>query len=129
MSIETMSQQIIALTEQVGKLEAFVYMASQEYNSNETTPDETNKQKKLKKQKKQKSDTDHDKPKKVSGYILFSKANRENAIEALQGSGESDVKIKSTDVMKELGKMWKDLPEPQKEEWNTKAKATMGSHE
>ena len=78
------------------------------------------KEKKEKKAKKETSD-DEDKPKKkrVSGYILFSNANRDDVKEKL---AEGDVKPKNTDVMKELAKMWKELGDDEKEMWNTKAK-------
>ena len=127
-TIESLSQQIITLTEQVDKLEAFVYMASQEHNSQPNKETKEPKPKKLKKEKKEKTDTDHDKPKKVSGYILFSKANRDDAIETIRGTSDDDSKIKSTDVMKELGRMWKELEPDAKEQWNAKAKATVQSN-
>ena len=127
MTIETIAEQIKALTEQVAKLDAIVNKTTTETTTTESTPKKEKKEKKPKKEKKEKSTSDDDKPKKVSGYILFSKANREDAIETLQGSGEEEVKIKSTDVMKELGRMWKELDETEKEEWNTKAKATVES--
>ena len=81
---------------------------------------EPKKEKKEKKSKKETSD-DEDKPKKkrVSGYILFSNANRDDVKEKL---AEGDVKPKNTDVMKELAKMWKELGDDEKEVWNTKAK-------
>ena len=64
---------------------------------------------KVKKEKKE------DKPnkKRVSGYILFQKAM---AAEAMVG-----VNVKQSDVMSELGKMWKALDDDEREEWNNKA--------
>ena len=122
MTIETIAEQIQALTEQVAKLDAIVNKTTSETTTTTTTTEK--KEKKPKKEKKEKpASSDDDKPKKVSGYILFSKANREDAIETLQGTGEGDAKVKSTDVMKELGRMWKELDTPEKEEWNIKAKA------
>ena len=89
--------------------------------------DETNvkKEKKEKKVKKESASSDDEKPKRVSGYILFSKALRDEATETIRSSLEPDAKIKSTDVMKELGRMWKALSEDERETWNTKAKASM----
>tara|TARA_B100000941_G_scaffold281889_1_gene249808 strand:- start:511 stop:927 length:417 start_codon:yes stop_codon:yes gene_type:complete len=131
-TIDTLAQQLNLLVNKLDKLEAFVYGTPQEDNSQST---QENKEKKLKKEKKENKEkkekkektvsSDDEKPKKVSGYILFSKAKREHAIETLQGSPCSDVKIKSTDVMKELGKMWKELDEHEKELWNAKAKPTV----
>ena len=118
MTIETLAEQLKVLTEQVAKLDAIV--------NNTTTEKKEKKPKKEKKEKKEKSaSSDDEKPKRISGYILFSKANREDAIETLQEAGEEDAKVKSTDVMKELGRMWKELEATEKEEWNIKAKAIM----
>ena len=123
MTIETIAEQIKLLTEQVAKLDAIVNKTTTETTTTTTTEKKEKKPKKEKKEKKEKSTSDDDKPKKVSGYILFSKANREDAIETLQAAGEGDAKIKSTDVMKELGRMWKELDTPEKDDWNIKAKA------
>ena len=121
MTIETIAEQIKLLTEQVAKLDAIVNKTTTETTTTTTTE---KKEKKPKKEKKEKpASSDDDKPKKASGYILFSKANREDAIETLQAAGEGDAKIKSTDVMKELGRMWKELDTPEKDDWNIKAKA------
>ena len=71
-------------------------------------------EKKAKKQKKSK-DTDDDEPKKKkgpSGYLLYSKAMREDAKEKL--AKDSDEKPKSTEVMKELGTMWKTLSDDER---------------
>jgi upstream-binding transcription factor len=80
------------------------------------------KEKKAKKAKKDAaSSDDEEKPKKkrVSGYILFSNANRDEVKEKL---AESDEKPKNTEVMKELAKKWRELGDEEKEVWNTKAK-------
>jgi hypothetical protein len=118
MTIETLVEQLNVLTEQVAKLDAIVNKSNTEMKEK--------KEKKPKKEKKEKStSSDDEKPKRISGYILFSKANRADAIETLQEAGEGDAKVKSTDVMKELGRMWKELEATEKEEWNIKAKAIM----
>lgn len=59
-----------------------------------------------------------DKPKKtkISGYILFSKENRETVKNTLGDDA------KSTAIMQELGKWWKDLSHDEKNVWNEKAK-------
>tara|TARA_B110000285_G_C14522444_1_gene337161 strand:- start:118 stop:429 length:312 start_codon:yes stop_codon:yes gene_type:complete len=81
--------------------------------------------KKEKKEKKEKkaaiSSEDEEKPKKkrVSGYILFSNANRDDVKEKLL---EGDEKPKNTEVMKELAKLWKAQDDDEKEVWNAKAK-------
>ena len=74
-------------------------------------------------EKKEKKEKD-DKPKKkrVSGYILFQKAMREDVVQTLKDAlEEADAKVKQSDVMSELGKMWKALDDEEREEWNDKA--------
>ena len=80
------------------------------------------KAKKAKKSSKN-ADSDDEKPKtkRISGYIIFSKAMREEAKAAL--AENSDEKVKNSDIMTELGKMWKTLDDEEKEAWNEKAKA------
>ena len=79
----------------------------------------TNKEKKPKKEKKDNSsDDENPKKKRVSGYILFSNANRDDVKTKLT-TGEE--KPKNTEVMKELASMWKELSQEEREEWNTKA--------
>ena len=77
------------------------------------------KEKKPKKEKKDDS-SDDEKPKKkrVSGYILFSNANRDDVKTKLT---TGDEKPKNTEVMKELASMWKELNDEERGEWNTKA--------
>ena len=78
------------------------------------------KEKKAKKTKKDDSDDEKPKTKRVSGYILYSNANRAEAKEKL--AEDSDEKPKNTEVMKELARMWKELSDDEKEVWNDKAK-------
>ena len=119
MTIETLIARVNTLEEQVGKLEAFVYMASE--NVANTSSEKVDK--KPKKSKKEKPVSDDEKPKKVSGYILYSKAKREEAIANIKTeNGDEDYKPKSTEVMKELGRMWKEVDESVRDEWNAKAK-------
>ena len=119
MTIETLIARVNTLEEQVGKLEAFVYMASE--NVANTSSEKVDK--KPKKSKKEKPVSDDEKPKKVSGYILYSKAKREEAIANIKTeNGDEDYKPKSTEVMKERGRMWKEVDESVRDEWNAKAK-------
>ena len=78
------------------------------------------KEKKTKKTKKDDSDDEKPKTKRVSGYILYSNANRTEVKEKL--SEDSEEKPKNTEVMKELARMWKELSDDEKEVWNDKAK-------
>ena len=79
------------------------------------------KEKKEKKGKKEdKSDDDEPKKKRVSGYNMFVKANREEAFNLL--AKDTDDKPKSNEVMKKLGAMWKELDPNLQADWNNKAK-------
>ena len=112
-----MAMTIEILTERVATLEK---QMAQLLSNADPEPKKEKKEKKEKKVKKEASD-DEDKPKKkrVSGYILFSNANRDDVKVKL---AEDDEKPKNTEVMKELAKMWKELGDDEKEVWNTKAK-------
>ena len=78
------------------------------------------KPKKVKKEKKEASDDDKPKQKRVSGYILFSKALRDEVKDNL---AKEDEKPKNTEVMVELARLWKALDDEERGEWNNKAKA------
>ena len=86
---------------------------------------EVEKPKKGKKEKEKKEKKEKDdklKKKRVSGYILFQKAMREDVVQTLKDAlEEADAKVKQSDVMSELGKMWKALDDEEREEWNDKA--------
>lgn len=113
MTLELIAQRVEILEKQMAALMA------------DKTTDPTKPTKKSTKQNKdKKSDTDDQPPKKtrVSGYILFGKAERDNVKAELEAAADPDTKIKSTDVMKRLGELWNALDEPTREEWNAKAK-------
>ncbi len=107
MTLELVAQRVEVLEKQMADLLA----------------DKKKSEKKAKKEKKSK-DTDDDEPSKKkkgpSGYLLYSKAMRDEAKEKL--AKDSDEKPKSTEVMKELGTMWKALSDDEREAWNEKAK-------
>ena len=109
-----MAMTIEILTERVATLEK---QMAQLLSNADPEPKKEKKEKKVKKE----ASEDEDKPKKkrVSGYILFSNANRDDVKVKL---AEGDEKPKNTEVMKELAKMWKELGDDEKEVWNTKAK-------
>tara|TARA_B110000305_G_C19422817_1_gene631850 strand:+ start:1740 stop:2135 length:396 start_codon:yes stop_codon:yes gene_type:complete len=89
--------------------------------------DYTTDSKTTKKSKKKNSTNEphnENKKKRLSGYILFGKAERENVKNKLTTNTNDTIKVKSTDVMKTLGKLWKELPEHQRTAWNEKAKNT-----
>jgi len=81
---------------------------------------EVEKPKKSKKEKKAKDDKP--KKKRISGYILFQKAMRDDVLHLLKDDlQEADAKIKQSDVMSKLGKMWKELDDDDRDAWNEKA--------
>ncbi len=74
------------------------------------------------KKKEKKEKDDKPKKKRVSGYILFQKAMRDEAKQSLEEAAEEDEpKIKQSAVLSELGRMWKALSDEEREEWNEKA--------
>jgi len=81
--------------------------------------DTASKDKKDKKDKKEKPADDKPKKKRTSGYIIFSKAHRDEVKSKL---AEADDKPKNTDIMVELAKLWKALTDEDRETWNAKAK-------
>ena len=112
-----MAMTIEILTERVATLEK--QMAQLLSNSDPEPKKEKKEKKKAKKDAVSSDDEDKPKKKRVSGYILFSNANRDDVKEKL---AEGDEKPKNTEVMKELAKMWKELGDDEKEVWNVKAK-------
>lgn len=83
----------------------------------------TTKPKKTKKEKKVKTDSDDEKPKKkrTSGYLIFCAAMRTEVKEKLASECEEEEKPKTTEVMKELARMWRELVDEEKAVWNEKA--------
>ena len=51
----------------------------------------------------------------MTGYILYSKTNRAEVKAEMEGA-------KPTEVVTALAKMWKELSEPERQEWNVRAK-------
>ena len=118
MTLELVAQRVEILEKQMAALMA-------DKTTEPTVPTKKSKKEKKEKEKKStKSDSDDDQPKKkrVSGYILFGKAERDNVKAELEAAADADSKVKSTEVMKRLGELWKELPEATRDEWNAKAK-------
>jgi len=67
------------------------------------------------------SDEEVPKKKRTSGYLVFSKAMRDDAIASLNKLAVDGVKFKNQDIMTELGKMWKALSEDEQKDWSAKA--------
>lgn len=110
MTLEIAQQRIEVLEKQMAMLLA------------DKTVDVSDEKPKKKPKKEKKVDSDDEKPKKkrISGYILFSNANRDEVKEELSVDGE---KPKNPDVMRELAKKWKALDQEEQNVWNEKAQA------
>ena len=106
--IEILSQRVEVLEKQMAALLA----------DNSTKIDDKPKTKKEDKPKKNTKKEDKPKKKRVSGYLLFSKVNRDDVKQELFG----DEKPKNSEIMVELGKRWKALEDVEREEWNRQAK-------
>ena len=79
--------------------------------------------KKTKKEKKEKKEVDPSKPKKTSGYLLYSADVRPAVKTELTVDGEAP---KPQAVVSAIGAKWKALPSDEQEVWNAKAKAKVG---
>tara|TARA_B100000768_G_scaffold149702_1_gene144140 strand:+ start:796 stop:1146 length:351 start_codon:yes stop_codon:yes gene_type:complete len=109
MTIELVAQRLEVLEKQMAML-----LSDKAIDVSDNKP-----KKKPKKEKKSDSDDEKPKKKRVSGYILYSNASRDDVKEALTVDGE---KPKNPDIMRELAKNWKALSEEEQELWKTKAK-------
>ena len=109
MTLELVAQRVEVLEKQMAML-----LANNAVDVSDEKP-----KKKPKKEKKVDSDDEKPKKKRISGYILYSNANRDEVKEGLTVDGE---KPKNPDVMRELAKKWKALPADEQELWNAKAK-------
>ena len=77
------------------------------------------------KKSKKKSDSPK-KPKPKTGYLIFSSENREKTkAELTKLNGSNPI---PADVIRELGKLWKQLDQSTKDQYNTKAKQLATSH-
>jgi upstream-binding transcription factor len=109
MTLEILTERVTTLEKQIAQL----------LSNSDPEPKKEKKAKKAKKDAASSDDEEKPKKKRVSGYILFSNANRDDVKDKL---ADGDEKPKNTEVMKELAKLWKALGDEEKEVWNTKAK-------
>ena len=84
---------------------------------------------KEKKEKKEASDDDKPKKKRTSGYILYCGSIRPEVKERLAAECGNDEKPKTTDIMKELARLWQELEVDVKEGWKVKAQELRESSE
>ena len=111
-TIEELTQRIALLEEQVIAI---------------TKSDNTDSKKTSKKDSSKKDSSKKDSPKKervksTTGYLMYSNAHRDQVKEILTSQLVDDKKVKNTDIMKELARMWKEADDETKTDWNTKAK-------
>ena len=114
-TIEMLSQRVEVLEKQIATL-----LADKSTKIDDKPAKKAKSDDKPKKTKKADKTDKEDKPKKkrVSGYLLFSKLNRDEVKQELFG----DDKPKNSEIMVELGKRWKALDDDEREEWNRQAK-------
>jgi len=85
---------------------------------------------KTKKATKTKKDEKEDKPKRSpTGYLLFSKALREEVKAELTEKLGEDEKLKPQGIVSQLAVRWKALEQDERDEWNSKAKTPVTSDE
>jgi len=82
--------------------------------------------KKTKKAKKEKKPVDLNKPKKTSGYLVYSGTIRTEVKEKLIADGGEG---KPKEVIKAIAARWKELSDEEKAVWNEKAKTPPASDE
>ena len=83
---------------------------------------------KPKKEKPKKDKSDEPKKKRgVSGYLVYAKEMRPTAKDKLLENGNETPK--PTEVLTQVAKMWRELSEEDKSEWNDKAKAINSASE
>jgi hypothetical protein len=111
----SIANQVDILTERIGAIEKKLDLII----DNMGLGDDPKKAKKAKKDKKDKDDSP--KKKRVSGYLLFNSAHRDEAKAELEAEAEEGEKIKTTDVTKKLAEMWGAIGDDGKAEWNAKA--------
>tara|TARA_B100000427_G_scaffold201264_1_gene167254 strand:- start:115 stop:465 length:351 start_codon:yes stop_codon:yes gene_type:complete len=104
-TIEILAERVAVLEKQIALL-----LSEKAVDVSETKP--------AKKSKKVKDNDDKPKKKRTSGYIIYSKAHRDEVKESLTEDSE---KPKSTDIMKKLAENWKLLSDEDREKWNAKA--------
>ena len=94
--------------------------------------EETKSKKEPKSKKETKTKTDEDKPKTKrapTGYLMYSKAVREEVKTELTAALVDDNKLKPQDVVVAIAAKWKALEQEERDEWNTKAKTPVTSDE
>jgi upstream-binding transcription factor len=116
MTIEQLTMMIQTLTNRVNELE--------KQKDDVVQPLQEKKDKKDKKDKKEKKEVDPTKPKKTSGYLIYSSSVRAEVKEQLIADGGEG---KPKEVIQAIAAKWKALSDEEKAVWNEKAKAPQTS--
>ncbi len=113
MTIEQLTKMVEDLTKRVSELEKLSKEVVEE-------------PKKTKKEKKEKKEADPNKPKKTSGYLIYSGSVRaEVKAQLIADGGEG----KPKEVVQAIATKWKQLSDEEKAVWNEKAKTPPASEE
>ena len=115
MTIEQLTKMVEALNKRVDELEKLKGVAK------EVAGD-----KKGKKEKKEKKEVDPNKPKKTSGYLIYSNSVRTEVKEQLIADGGEG---KPKEVVQAIAAKWKELTDEEKAVWNEKAKTPPASED
>ena len=115
MTIEQLTKMVEALTKRVQELEKLNGVVQEVVDN-----------KKTKKEKKEKKVVDPNKPKKTSGYLIYSNSVRAEVKEQLIAAGGEG---KPKEVVQAIAAKWKELTDEQKAVWNEKAKTPPASEE
>ena len=115
MTIEQLTKMVEALNKRVDELEKLNGVVK------EVAGD-----KKGKKEKKEKKEVDPNKPKKTSGYLIYSNSVRAEVKEHLIADGGEG---KPKEVVQAIAAKWKQLTDEEKAVWNEKAKTPPASED
>ena len=119
MTIEQLTKMVEALNKRVDELEKLNGVVAQPV-------EEKKGGKKDKKEKKEKKEVDPNKPKKTSGYLIYSNSVRPQVKEQLIADGGEG---KPKEVVQAIAAKWKELTDEEKAVWNEKAKTPPASED
>jgi len=115
MTIEQLTMMVEALTNRVEELEKLNGVVQKVVDV-----------KKAKKEKKEKKEVDPNKPKKTSGYLIYSNSVRNEVKEKLIADGGEG---KPKEVVQAIAAKWKEIGDEEKAFWNEKAKTPVASED
>ena len=123
-TIEELNNMVIQLTKRVDELEKANGVPAKQ---DDTKKDKKEKKEKTeKKEKKEKKEVDPNKPKKTSGYLIYSSSVRQEVkAKLIEDGGEG----KPKEVVQAIAVKWKELTDEEKAVWNEKAKTPPASDE